>query len=282
MGVAARTSESDSDSDSVDTPPGSPNASLRGGDAKVREMWQQLCIMPQGKMYNSGSLSLDLKQEYSGSMGRLTIMFTNPGKDPIGNIRVVLPEVQTLRFQQPNAVPTSLASGQQAPHFVQVQLMRPFLQPAKYLVEYCEKPGEKPIQLSFMLPCVMTKFLTPAEMEMQQFRQYFDSFEGKPRENVTVGQPKVPPNQWPNYITKGFNMSLIPGSSPSDAMAAGTLNTGTPDPSKQGSMMTVPCMLRLEYNESANMVRLTTRSQHGEATNALYMIVVSYLITPSN
>lgn len=280
--VAVRTSESDSDSDSDDTPPASPNSSPSGGGAKLREMWQQLCIMPQGRMHSSGSLSVDLKQDYSGSMGRLTLMLANPGKQPIGNIRVILPEVPTLRIQQANAPPSSLAAGEQATHFVQVQLMRPFLQPAKYLVEYCEKPGEKPIQLSLMLPCVMTKFLVPAEMQMPQFQQYFNSFTGQPRENVTVGKPKVSPNQWPNYITKGFNMALVPGSTPADAMASGTLNTGTADPSKPDSMMTVPCMFRLEYNESAEMVRLTTRTQHGEATNALYMIVTSFLITPSN
>jgi len=53
-------------------------------------LWQQLCIMPQGVLYTSKTLKLEMKQEYNTSMGRLTVMFTNPSKNPIGNIRAVL------------------------------------------------------------------------------------------------------------------------------------------------------------------------------------------------
>mmetsp|Transcript_70491 Transcript_70491/g.204298 ORF Transcript_70491/g.204298 Transcript_70491/m.204298 type:complete len:1018 (-) Transcript_70491:23-3076(-) len=245
-----------------------------------RDLWQQLCIMPQGRFFTSGSLNLELKQEYDAAVGRLTIMFMNPGQSPIGNIRVMLPEVPYMRMQQFGEPPQTLGPGQSAPHRVQVQCLRPFLQPAKYLVEYCTRPGGPPIQVPLMLPCVMTKFFTPVEMQMPQFRQYFESFAGPPRESMVVAQAKVNPAQWPNYLTQGFQMGLVPGSDPSNAMAAGTLNTGTPDPSKPGQMMTVPCMVRLEYNPQGNMVRATVRTQHGEVTQALAQIVASYLMVP--
>lgn len=270
-----RNAADDSGSDS-----GSDRAPAAAEGQGPRDLWQQLCIMPEGRFFTSGQLNLELKQEYNASMGRLTIMFVNPGKDPIGNIRVMMPEVPFMRLQAMNEPPPSLAPGQQAPHFVQVQCLRPFLQPARYLVEYCDRPGGQPIQLPFMLPAVMTKFMTPAEMPMQQFRQYFDSMGGPPRESVTVGRCKVAPNTWPNYLTKGFQMALIEGSTPQCAMAAGTFNTGTPDPSKAGAMMTVPCMLRLEYNDQGNMVRITVRSQHPEVTQSLTQIVCSFLAVP--
>mmetsp|Transcript_170997 Transcript_170997/g.547955 ORF Transcript_170997/g.547955 Transcript_170997/m.547955 type:complete len:1015 (+) Transcript_170997:243-3287(+) len=276
---------SDSASESGSEEDNSPAAGPGGAEGQgPRDLWTQLCIMPQGRLYTSPTLNLDLKQDYNLSTGRLTIMFNNPGKDPIGNIRVHLPEVPFMRLQAANEPPQSLGPGQQAPHFVQMTCLRPFLQPAKYLVEYCDRPGGQPIQLPFMLPSVLTKFITPAEMQMAQFRQYFETMAGAPRDNTTTGVAKVPPTQWPNYLTKAFNMHLVEGSNPSCAMACGTFNAGeagTADPSKPGAMTTVPCMVRLEYNEAQNMIRITTRTQHGEVTQSLAQIIATYLAVPA-
>merc|ERR1712066_229982 len=107
-------------------------------------------------------------------------MFSNAAQTPIGNIRVMIPEVPYMLSRAVSAAPASLGPGQQAPHHVEVRCMSPFLQPAKYLVEYCEHPGQPPIQLPFMLPAILTKFVTPAEMPLEQFRHFFESFAGPP------------------------------------------------------------------------------------------------------
>lgn len=237
--------------------------------------------MPQGRLFASDRLILDLKQEYNAATGRITIMFTNPSQEPIGNIRVGLPEVPFMRMQAMNEVPNLLGPGQQSPHYVQVQCLRPFLQPAKYFVEYRESPSSEPIQLPFMLPAIMTKFISPTEMQIQQFGQFFESYAGQPRESQIVGQAKVPPNQWPNYLSKGFNLFLLPESKPASAFAAGTLTTATPDPSQPGKMMTVPVMVRLEYDANRQAVRLTVRTEHGEVTSNLAEIIKLYLLVPA-
>jgi len=283
-GPGAGGAESDSSGSGSDDEAPAGGAATNGapapGSGALRDLWQQVCIMPQGRLYSSASLNLDVKQEYNGAAGRLTVMFTNPGQSPIGNIRVMLPETPHVQMQPASEPPPTLGPGQQAPHLLQVRCMRPFLQPAKYLIEYCDRPGGAPIQVPLMLPCVMTKFITPVEMQLPQFRQYFESFAGPPRESLVIAQAKVNPAQWPNYLTKGFNLGLVAGSDPSNAMAVGTFNTATADPSKPGQMMTVPCMLRLEYNQQGNMVRTTVRTQHGEVTQALAQIVATYLLVP--
>jgi len=279
--AAALGSESESASESSeDSPPAQrangAAAGPGGGQGNPRDLWQQLCIMPQGRFYTSSNLVLELKHEYSAETGRITIMFINPSQAPIGNIRVMLPDVPFMRIQQVNEAPTQLGPGQQAPHYVQVQCMQPFLQPAKYLVEYSD--GRAPAQLPFMLPAVLTKFISPAEIQLQQFRQFFESCGGPPRESVVVGAPKVPPAQWPNYLTKGFNLYMLRESNQAAAFAAGTLHTGTPDPSQPGRMMSVPCMVRLEYAADKQMARLTVRTQHGEVTGPLSKIMETYLL----
>lgn len=269
-------SESESGSEYSDdgSPPSSGSTPAAGQDP--RDLWQQLGIMPQGRFFTSPTLVLELRHEYQGATGRITVMFVNSSRETISGIQVMLPEAQGLRMQPANAAPAQLGPGQQAPHMVQVQCLRPFLQPAKYLVEYRDSRGS-PVQLPLMLPAIMTKFITPAEVQLAQFRSFFESL-GGPLETQAVGQAKAPTNQWPNYLTKGFNMFMLPESTPTAAFAAGTLNTGTPDPAQPGRTMTVPVLVRLEHDPGRNMVRLTVRSQNAEVTGALSKILETYLI----
>mmetsp|Transcript_35625 Transcript_35625/g.111112 ORF Transcript_35625/g.111112 Transcript_35625/m.111112 type:complete len:1029 (+) Transcript_35625:63-3149(+) len=278
--AAGSGSESESGSESSEDSPEQRQADGAPGQ-NPRDLWQQLCIMPQGRLYTSGSLVLELKHDYSAETGRITVMFVNSSQEPIGNIRVMIPEVPFLRVQQVNQAPAQLGPGQQAPHYVQVQCVQPFLQPAKYLVEYVDGRGT-PVQLPLMLPAVLTKFISPAEIQLQQFRQVFESCVGPPRESVVVGTPKAPPNQWPSYLTKGFNLYMLRESTPASAFAAGTLNTATPDPSQPGRNMSVPCMVRLEYLPDKNLTRLTVRTQHGEVTGPLSKIIETYLFAPGS
>jgi len=271
-------SGSDSDSGDDRANGGASGASGQG----PRDLWQQLCITQQGRFFNSATLTIELKQEYNTSMGRLTFTYQNVGREPIGNIRVNIPEVPYLRTQQFNEAPTSLGPGQQAQHFLQVQCLRPFLQPCKYLVEYSESRGGPPVQLPFMLPAVITKFVAPTEIQVQPFQQFFESLGGQPREVVSVGQAKEPPSQWQNYFSKGFNMFVLRESDEKCVLAAGTLHTATPDPSKQGQMMTVPCLVRIEFDPGRRMARLTVRSQHGEVSQALAKIIETYLMVPGS
>lgn len=265
---AQQESDSDSSSDSEDE------------STKPVMLWQNLCIVSQGSFYTSSSgLVLDLKQEYSTHQGRIQILFKCNAS--VGNIRVQLPDTPFMRFKQDNQPPSMLMPGQTQVHTFQFQCLRPFLQPAKYLVEYTEAQG--PVtQLPLNLPAVMTKFIVPAEVPMPAFRQMFESFGGPKQEGQSSGAAKVPPGQWPNYLTKGFNLYMLQESNQSTAFAAGTFQTATPDPANQGKMMSVPSMVKLDYDQGRQMTRITVRTQHGDVTLPLLKIIEKYLLKPQN
>lgn len=273
-------SGSDSDDDDVALPGARGDHGLgappRGQGPN--ELLHQLGLMPTGKLFVSNVLGLEMKQEYRLSMGYLTINYTNHSREPINQIRVQIPEVPFMRIQTHTEVPTSLQPGQQGQHLVQVQCMRPFISPVKYFVEFTGSSGLQ--QLPLMLPAFITKFITPTEVQLDQFKSFFESVGGPPREVVVVSKAKQQPNQWPNYLTKGFNLFMLRESNPSCAFGAGTLNTGTADPSKPGTMFTVPVLVRLEYDASLQRVRLTVRTQHGEVSSALAKVIGNYLLMP--
>merc|ERR1719502_1100463 len=76
------------------------------GAGGAKDLWKNLCIMPQGGFYPSSSLMLELKQEYQQAQGRLQILWRC--KEPIGNVRVMLPDAPHMRFKQDNQVPPTL------------------------------------------------------------------------------------------------------------------------------------------------------------------------------
>lgn len=274
-------SESESGSDSSDGNP--PQRGNNGGAAAQgpADLWKNLCIMPQGSYFQSGSLCLDLKQEYNGAQGRMMVLFQNRASAPISNIRVMLPEVPFMRFHQGNEAPSGLKPGEQVVQTIQCQCLAPFLNPAKYLVEYTDDRGQVQ-RLPLLLPCIMTKFISSQEMQLQLFRQYFESISGSPKEGQAIGQAKVPPAQWANYLSKGFNLYVLSESNESTTMAVGTFITATPDPSTPGKFMTVPCLVKLDYDPGRQQIRIMVRTQHGESTSALQKIIESYLLVPTN
>mmetsp|Transcript_69361 Transcript_69361/g.166304 ORF Transcript_69361/g.166304 Transcript_69361/m.166304 type:complete len:962 (-) Transcript_69361:125-3010(-) len=261
-------SESGSEDESDDG-----QAGTNGGAPK--DLWTNLCIMPQGPFYASGNLCLDVKHEYQEAQGRITVLYRNAGSEPITAIRVQLPEVPFMRFNQANQAPQQLRPGESQQHYVQVQCMRPFLEPARYLVEY--SAGGQSGQLPLMLPAIMTKFLAPTQLAMPQFRQFFEKFESA----TAVGQAKVPSDQWPNFLQKGFQMFMLPESNPSMCLGVGTFHTGTPDPQNPGKMMTVPCMVRLDYEPNRRMTKIDLRAQNAQVSQALLKIFQTYLLVPS-
>jgi len=268
-------SESDSGSGS-----GSDSDEDKGksGAQDPRILWQNLCIMQEGPLFASKNFCLEMKQEYISGNGRLTILFRNSSSsDSVNNIRVHIPEVPFMRIHQANAAPTALAPGQQQPHFVQVQCVRPFLRSSKYLVEYVVGNG-KVVQLPLMLPAVMTKFMEPCPMQQAPFRQYFESLTGPGQEMTQVGPAKVPPQQWPNYLGKGFNMHVLPESNQATLMAAGTLQTVTPDPGQPGKTMQIPCMVKFDFNPQQQITRITVKTANGEVTSNLMKIIEVYFL----
>eukprot|EP00811_Abedinium_folium_P007046 NODE_164_length_3484_cov_7.370569.p1 GENE.NODE_164_length_3484_cov_7.370569~~NODE_164_length_3484_cov_7.370569.p1 ORF type:complete len:1045 (-),score=321.61 NODE_164_length_3484_cov_7.370569:188-3322(-) len=256
---------------------GSEDSSVDEDDPEQsrRELWLKLCIFPQGRYCTTRSLTLEVKQEYSASQGRMMIMLMNRSQAPLRNITITAPDMPFMRFQAPEPTAT-LRPDEQAFQTLQFQCMAPFSQPATLCVKFWENTANSPMTLMLALPAIMTKFIVPAELNMQQFMQYFVMMEGPPRENQIVAEARVPPSQWRNYLSKGFGLHVLPESTESTTAAAGTFHTGTQDVS--GKQLTFPCLTRLDFEPARRLTRVTVRSQHGEVTAALSTILATHLL----
>jgi len=276
LGDAPRgTSKDEEDEDAASESEEEDSDEEQQAEQGAKELWQKLCITSQGNFYISKNLCLDLRQEYSQSQGRIQILYRS--KEPVSNIRVTLQDTPHLRFKQDSQAPRAVSPGESHVHTIQLQCLQPFLPPARYLLEYVDAKGQIE-QLPLMLPAVFTKFVTPVQgMPMQTFRQHYESFNGPGQEGQVVGAAKFPPNQWPQYLSTGFNMYALQECDQSNAFAVGTFWTGTPDPTNPGKTMSVPCMVKLDFEPNKRMIRITVRTQHGAATSPLLKILETYM-----
>merc|ERR1711881_530305 len=124
--------------------------------------------------------------------------------------------------------------------------------------------------------------ILPAELSNQQFAQYFQDMQGPQRESQMTAVVKTSPAQWQMYLTKGFNLHVVPAENPGAPVmqAAGTLHTNTPNQTDPSKTICVACMVRLEYDGSRNMARITVRAAHGQCAQALGQILATYMMVP--
>ncbi|EER20402.1 conserved hypothetical protein [Perkinsus marinus ATCC 50983] len=261
-------------------------------------LWKQLCISDQGSFFQSNSLHINMKAEYGHGIGRLALQFINKGEDiTISNIKTQVPTGPSdgFRVRTTALKPGTLEPAQQAIEYIQVECLRPFLQPPRFLVTF-DVNGEDTKQLPMTLPCVLTKFIAPAAITAQQFLQFWQDMQSGGREAMVTSQAKVPHTQYEGYVSKAFNFHIISlpeamangaGGRVHTIAAAGTLLTRTPQPGQSGPNarnVAVACMLRVDtdLSKQPNLVRITARTAHPQVSRALASIIASHLLEPSS
>ncbi|KAF4750817.1 AP-2 complex subunit alpha-2, partial [Perkinsus olseni] len=161
-------------------------------------LWKQLCVSDQGSFFQSNSLHINMKAEYGHGIGRLALQFINKGEDvTISNIKTQVPADPSdgFRVRTTPLKPDTLEPAQQAIEYIQVECLRPFLQPPRFLVTF-NVNGRDTKQLPMTLPCVLTKFIAPAAISAQQFLQFWQDMQSGGREAMVTSQAKVPYTQY--------------------------------------------------------------------------------------
>jgi len=228
-----------------------------------KQLWSDLCVKTQGQLYVSSHLNIQLKHEYQKSRGRLAIQLKNLTDETIKDLRITIPDVSALKIQS-SEVPTKLEPKEAAMQYLQVDCIEPFLQPAKYLVQF-RIGTQSPIQLPLTLPIIMTKFMTPADMPYSQMVQYFG---GMQHEQQITSEMRVPASQWPE-ILKALRQHPREEAGSPITMCASTFNSETQQ---------IAVVTKLEQAQKQG--RITVRSTLLPVSQTLAQIAASYLFLP--
>ncbi|CEM38603.1 unnamed protein product [Vitrella brassicaformis CCMP3155] len=270
----------------------------------IQGMWKNLCITPQGPMFQSNSLVIQLRHEYRLNQGRIAINYANKSPNVVVQFpSVTISEAPFMRHQA-SKPPDVLRPGETYTHQVMVDCLQPYLNPPKYIVNCVLQTPQGPPSnqnLPFTLPVCLTKFFSPASLSAEQFTSYWESMSGPGREMQLMGplasgfvadvqraagapqqlSPQAIMQRFNAYLSQGFNLAIIPlSNAPGVLFGAATFHTGTPQPNDPSKKVVVACMMKLELDPSRMMARLTARTAHPQVTTSFAQILAAYFITP--
>jgi hypothetical protein len=227
-------------------------------------LWRNAALEQEASLHDGHPVMVDVRQEYEGAHGRLSVKFRNTGSQPV-HVSVAYEGPPSILAQPITGA--KLSPGAHAVHSLRVKCLEPFARPPRYSVDI-EDRGEKH-SLHLYLPTTMLHFLAPAQLTPNAFLHHWHAFsaedlwEGLTQANLAAVLAK-------GRLTVVYEHGEV--WSPGSEMACGAASflTLTPDPENPSQPLNVPVLARLErsmYGERP--ARLTVRSRYADVSRGV-------------
>eukprot|EP01113_Clastostelium_recurvatum_P008019 TRINITY_DN1375_c0_g1_i2.p1 TRINITY_DN1375_c0_g1~~TRINITY_DN1375_c0_g1_i2.p1 ORF type:complete len:1036 (+),score=302.77 TRINITY_DN1375_c0_g1_i2:111-3218(+) len=239
-------------------------------DQKSLAMYRRMCLATEGVLYEDGQLQIGMKSEYQRDQGRIMLFFGNSSMTPLTNFRTGVAGIPQVQVQlQP--ITNTIAPKSQVQQLMTFKCVAEFMDPPTLQVSFMTTV--KPVNLTIRLPIVATKFTEQLRITGPDFFNQWKQYTGKPYETQEVIKSPRPIDL--TWITKvlqdGMHLAVLKGVDPSinNLVAAGTFHAA--------NGLDATCLVRMETNPQANMVRLTIRASSGHIANALQALISQQL-----
>jgi hypothetical protein len=234
--------------------------------------WLQVAALNNGgPLYDDGTLQIATRVEIRGSQGRLTLYYRNHGAADVADMAVSVEDPAGLLRCQLAALPAAMTSGQQLEQQLLMECMKPAAPGPKLKLEYTDGLlGRRSAVLE--LPVFVATFNEPLPLVGADFSSRWDLLVAPGQEAVEVFSPAGP--VVPESVLAALTQSLkfahasgLPDESEYVLYGAASLRTGALAPS--GEKISVGCLAKVEMNVQANALRVTFRTIHPVASQAL-------------
>jgi len=211
-----------------------------------------------------------VQSSYSKGQGTLELYLGNKTQTPLQNMRATVSQRKfvTLQFPPP---PSLIAPMQQHKLVFNVKCETAFENVLPEL-SLSLQANKRERQLKIKLPIVFTKFVDPLPLDSATFMAQFQAINNPPLEikEVFKALHAVNPVHVAQLFSQGFRFAVIQGvdTNPANIVCAGGFSSASG---------TAGCLIRLETNSNANMVRLTIKATKGEVASALRYIILAHM-----
>jgi len=123
-------------------------------------------------------------------------------------------------------------------------------------------------RLNVSFPIIATKFFKPHVFEPQQFKQRWQQLKNEQQQIIQISTD-YDSNKLRGILSNGMSMGLIAGvdQNPNNSIGCAVYNFAKKK--DDNNYVTMPVLLRLEYNNKSNAIRVTVRSPHQSTTNSV-------------
>ncbi|PWN41488.1 putative alpha-adaptin C [Ceraceosorus guamensis] len=237
--------------------------------------FNRLCFVNEGVLFEDHSLQIGIKSTYTGSSGKISLFFGNKLSVGFSSLTVVIRSQQpeALSVVAPKLPANTLGAGTQVQHDVELECLDFFSKPPLLRVAYLAGSMQ---EIQLRLPCILTKFVQPVQLDSTNFFERWKQIGAAPREAqkifafklTSAGEIDVKRNK---KVVAGANVAVLENidPNPNNIVAAGVLH--------MAHAGKVGCLLRSEPNKEAKLCRLTIRTTNDVVSAELLRLFTAVL-----
>ncbi|KAI0154436.1 adaptin N terminal region-domain-containing protein [Xylariaceae sp. FL1272] len=224
--------------------------------------YNRLLLKSDGILFEDGQIQVGVRSEYRGQMACLILYFTNKTPATISSFTTTLDldenEKTNLTWDVKGLPDSSIAQNDQARQVIMFEGKKVLNKSPTIRISYLAGALQA---LTLKLPLTAHKFMDSADLTADDFFKRWKQIGGAPREaQAIIGlQPGKESTREINEtfvrkVIKGFRWGILEGVDPNTKNFVGASVLHTSEGGKFG------CLMRLEPNYPAKMVRLTIRA----------------------
>merc|ERR1711902_285772 len=128
--------------------------------------------------------------------------------------------------------------------------------------------GTNSYVLNCDFPVIATKFFKPHVFEPQQFKQRWQQLKNEKQQIIQISKD-YDSNKLRGILSNGMSMGLISGVDQNPNNSIGCAVYHFAKKKNDNTFVTMPVLLRLEFNPQNQAIRVTVRSPHQSTTNSV-------------
>lgn len=238
------------------------------------DYFKNLCVSAEGILHQDDFLQIGIKSQYQKQNGRVMFYYGNVTAMPLESFTaefVASPEIKT----QAQSTPEAIGAKQQIQQLLNLVCLSPFHQPPVLKLSF--RSNGQSHGVSLKLPVVFTKFTEPLKLDAANFFHGWKQVTGPPYEHMEVFRAKAGNANTKfvsNVIGNGYHLSVLSDvdPNPNNIVGAGKFIGGNAQ---------VSCLVRVEINQAAKMLRMTVRTFNAVTTAALAYLLKMQLAEPT-
>merc|ERR1712048_954546 len=230
----------------------------------------KLLLSPSGVLFENETIQIGFRSqvEMPGGVMKILLYFGNKSASNISVQSVACSNRASLGNFEINFNPKTfdISPKQQREQQCKVALNSPLSLLPKVKISFTS--GNNSYTLNCDFPVIATKFFKPHVFEPQQFKQRWQQLKNEKQQIIQI-KKDYDANKLRGVLSNGMGMGLIAGVDQNPNNAIGCSVYHFAKKRDDNNFVTMPVLLRLEFNPQNSAIRVTVRSPHLATTSSV-------------
>jgi len=230
----------------------------------------KLLLSPSGVLFENESIQIGFRSqvEIPGGVMKILLYYGNKSSSNINIKSVECTNSASLNNVEIMFTPNSfdISPKQQREQQCKVTLNSPLSLLPKIKISFSN--GSNSYVLNCDFPVIASKFFKPHIFEPQQFKQRWQQLKNEKQQIIQI-KKEYDANKLRGILSNGMGMGLIAGVDQNANNAIGCCVYHFAKKRDANNYVTMPVLLRLEFNPNSNAIRVTVRSPHQSTTSSV-------------